>query len=95
MYLLGYHGNNLYPKSLRLFSDKAMLMGYLAQEWRKTMKRFEDEGQLDAYARRFETFDGYIKMITWRLYELDIDSDLEPRNIRSTTLQKWAREFSG
>ncbi len=95
MYLLGYHGNNLYPSSLRLFSDKAALLGYLAQEWRKTMKNFRDEGRLDQYARRFDTFEGYIGMISWRLYELPLDADVQPRNIRSTTLKKWAREFEG
>lgn len=93
MYLLGYHGNNLYPSSLRLFSDKDQLMDYLCNRWQETKHSFRKEGRMDAHARRFDTFEGYISMISWRLYEIQLDADLEPRNIRSTTLKKWAREF--
>lgn len=93
MYLLGYHGNNLYPKSLRLFSNKQGLMDYLHDQWQDTMRKFEEEGRRDRFTERFNTFDGYIGHISWRLYEIQLDADLEPRNVRSTTLQKWAREF--
>lgn len=95
MYLLGHHGNNLYPRSLRLFSDKAALIYYLTTQWHQTLKKFEEESRNDGFVKRFKTFEGYIKMISWRLYELPVDSDLEPRNIRSTTLAKWAKELEG
>ena len=94
MYLLGLHGNNLYPSTLRLFSDQKKLLEHLHAEWQRILLRFEEEGVMDdRWVQRHNTFEGYIKMSGWRLYRINSDSDKDTENIRMTTVIKWANEM--
>jgi hypothetical protein len=100
MYLLGYHGNNLYPSSLRLFTSKQTLLEHLYEKWQETIQYWRERLNIERDSNsakwtlnRVETFDGFIRTSSWRLYELKPDFDMDTKNIRLSTLAKWTEDF--
>jgi len=94
VYLLGHHGNNLYPSSLRLFSNKEFIILYLYEEYIKSIKEHELKIRKDRswWADKMKTFVGNVDLVSWRLYRMDVDDDNVPKNIKKAELLKWVKE---